>query len=198
MNYLAHIYLSFDVPEVQAGNFMADFIKGNEYLKYPQAYQLGVKIHRKIDRFTDTHPIVAKTRGFFFEEFRHYASVIVDVLFDHLLAKHWSRFSEKELDVYINQFYDFIESDLANLPKGVQRIFPIMKEHNWLYNYRTVEGIQQILFQMNQRTSTQPGLHHSIATFTEHLPQIEAYFFEFFEELNRYVKGLRNNSEYYF
>lgn len=193
MNYLAHIYLSFDDPAIQAGNFMADFIKGDEYLKYPQGYQVGVKIHRKIDRFTDTHPLVAKTRGYFFEEFRHYASVIVDVLFDHLLAKHWTRFSDKSLETFINEFYVFMEENLTNLPRGVQRIFPIMKQHNWLYNYRSLDGIQQILFQMNQRTSSKPGLHKSIPTLIEHLPKIEAYFFAFFEELNSYVGGLKNN-----
>ncbi len=187
MNYLAHIYLSFNQPEIQTGNFMADFIKGDEYLTYPPNYQKGVLLHRKIDRFTDTHALVAETRSFFFEEFRHYASVIVDVLFDHLLAKHWSVFSNQELSLFIEKFYAFLELNLTNLPKGVQRIFPIMKKHNWLYNYRTIEGIQQILYQMNQRTSVKPGLQDSISIYKNNSALIDALFFKFFEELKIYI-----------
>lgn len=187
MNYLAHIYLSFDQPEIQTGNFMADFIKGDEYLTYPPNYQKGVLLHRKIDRFTDTHALVAETRSFFFEEFRHYASVIVDVLFDHLLAKHWSVFSNQDLATFIEEFYAFLQLNLAILPKGVQRVFPIMKKYNWLYNYRTREGIQQILFQMNQRTTKMPGLHKSIFIYESNMASIEELFFKFFEDLKTFI-----------
>lgn len=189
MNYLAHIYLSYGNPEIQVGNFMADFIKGDEYKKYPLNYQKGVLLHRKIDRFTDTHPLVAKTRAYFFDEYRHYASVIVDVLFDHLLAKHWDKYHTEDLFTFTKNFYDFLSSQLTEMPIRVQKVFPIMQQHNWLYNYKTEEGIEQILFQMNQRTAKKQGLHLAMTIYKKNLAAIEANFFTFFEDLENFTKN---------
>ena len=89
MNYLAHIYLSGDDdPLLKIGNFIADSVKGKAFKKYPQAIQNGIKLHREIDTFTDSHPIVFESKHRLFKKSRHYSSVIVDVLYDHFLAKN--------------------------------------------------------------------------------------------------------------
>ena len=89
MNFLAHIYLSGDDPELKIGNFIADAVKGKKYTTYPQKIQEGIILHRKIDSFTDAHPIVKKSASRLFSKYGHYNSVIVDILYDHFLAKNW-------------------------------------------------------------------------------------------------------------
>ena len=83
MNYLAHVYLSGDDKHLAIGNFIADKVKGKQFLQYPQTIQNGILLHRKIDSFTDSHPLFKKNVTLLFPIHRHYSRVIVDLFFDH-------------------------------------------------------------------------------------------------------------------
>lgn len=188
MNYLAHIYLSGDNQQIKIGNFIGDFVKGNPISQFNKDVAFGVHLHRKIDRFTDTHATVRKCRKMFFDEFSHYSGVITDVLFDYFLAKNWSKYSTVKLDVFVEGFYKLLQENLTELPLAVQRIYPHMVSGNWLLNYQNIEGIERILFQMNKRTANQPGLQNSIKTLRKHHDTLENYFFAFFESLEKEVR----------
>lgn len=190
MNYLAHIYLSGDNEQIKIGNFIGDFVKGNPSSQFNEDVAFGIFLHRKIDRFTDTHQIVRKCRGFFFDEFSHYSGVITDVLFDYFLAKNWSKYCEIGLVEFVEDFYQLLKTNMEQLPLAVQRIYPHMVNGNWLVNYQHMEGIEQILFQMNKRTSSQPGLQNSIKTLRENHDTLENYFFVFFDNLESHVQEL--------
>ena len=73
MNFLAHAVLSFERPEIMVGNFIADFVKGNAYLEYPQSVRNGIMLHREIDKFTDQHPQVKKSKKRLYKQFSHYS-----------------------------------------------------------------------------------------------------------------------------
>jgi acyl carrier protein phosphodiesterase len=109
MNFLAHIYLSQDRDLVQIGNFAADPIKGKKYKSLPLEMQKGVLLHRKIDSFTDSHAIVYKSAHRFFEKYGHYNGVIMDVFYDHFLAKNWNKYSPVPLAEYVDRFYKLLE-----------------------------------------------------------------------------------------
>ena len=94
MNFLAHIYLSGDNEELKIGNFIADSVKGKQYLEYPPGIIDGIVLHRAIDTFTDTHPIVSRSVERLFERYGHYSRVIVDILYDHFLAANWKDYSD--------------------------------------------------------------------------------------------------------
>lgn len=190
MNYLAHIYLSGDNEQIKIGNFIGDFVKGDPIHQFNDDVAFGVYLHRKIDRFTDTHHIVRKCRSLFFDEFSHYSGVITDVLFDYFLAKNWSDYSNVPLAEFVENFYTILNDYMEYLPKAVQRIYPHMVNGNWLVNYQRIEGIEQILFQMNKRTSHQPGLQNSIKTLRKNHDILEHYFITFFESLENHVKEL--------
>lgn len=190
MNYLAHIYLSGDNDFIKIGNFIADFVKGEPYKQFPNEIAFGIALHRKIDRFTDTHALVRESRLLFFEEFSHYSGVITDVLFDYFLAKNWSSFTVKNLSDFVQSFYDLLKENWHVLPKAVQRMYPHMIKENWLLNYQHLDGIENILFQMNSRTANKPKLHNSIATLHAYHDELEDRFFMFFEELQTYVQEL--------
>jgi acyl carrier protein phosphodiesterase len=104
MNFLAHIYLSGDNYLIKIGNFMADGIRGKQFKNYPQEVQKGIVLHRAIDTFTDAHPVFRQSTKKLHSRYHHYAGVIVDVFYDHFLAKNWANYSDENLADYVNHF----------------------------------------------------------------------------------------------
>lgn len=189
MNYLAHIYLSGDDdPLLKIGNFIADSVKGKAFKKYPQAIQNGIKLHREIDTFTDSHPIVFESKHRLFKKYRHYSSVIVDVLYDHFLAKNWQDYHPTRLNVYTEDFYLLLKYNFEALPKRVQNFYPYMVSDNWLLSYAEIDGIEKILTQMNHRVKGKTQLHESVKELKEFYPEFESEFTAFFSDLEEFVK----------
>lgn len=188
MNFLAHIYLSGEDDQLKIGNFIADSVKGKQYLNYPEKIQKGIILHRAIDNFTDTHPIVRKSIRRLHPIYHHYSGVIIDIFYDHFLAANWGKYSKQELQEYIANFYNLLERSREQLPQKVQNFLPIMVKYNWLLSYRSIEGIGKILFQMEQRTKFESNLHLSIKELKEYYPEFENEFKDFFEELRKFVK----------
>ena len=103
MNFLAHIYLSGDNDLIKIGNFMADGIRGKQYENYPLEIQKGIILHRAIDTFTDAHPIFRQSTKRLHNNYHHYAGVIVDILYDHFLAKNWNKYSDEKLEDFVDE-----------------------------------------------------------------------------------------------
>ncbi|CAM3385603.1 ACP phosphodiesterase [Aequorivita lipolytica] len=188
MNFLAHIYLSGDEEEVIIGNFIADGIKGKRYLKFPPAIAKGILLHRGIDSFTDSHPTVHQSTARLHKNYSHYSGVIVDILYDHFLAKNWSKYSEEPLDEYVQNFYELLKENFTILPARIQRMMPYMIADNWLLSYATVDGIGKILAQMNVRTKGVSKMNLAVAELEEFYEEFEAEFTSFFEELISFSK----------
>ncbi|WP_010179090.1 acyl carrier protein phosphodiesterase [Aquimarina agarilytica] len=186
MNYLAHIYLSYNNPQVQIGNFIADSVKGNKYLNYSDEIKKGIIIHRSIDTFTDQHLITKQCKKVF-SSYGHYAGVITDIIFDHFLAKNWANYHSSPLEKYTLDFYRLLQKNYDTLPKRVQFFLPVMIAENWIYNYRTVGGISDILYQMNRRTKNISKMNYAVIELNENYNYLENQFTQFFKELEAYV-----------
>lgn len=186
MNYLAHIYLSGDDPEVIVGNFMADGIKGKKYLEYPPGFQRGILLHRAIDTYTDSHPVVRQSSKKLHANYGHYSGVIVDILYDHFLASNWKEYSEVPLEIYVQQFYDLLHEYYEVLPMRIKRLMPYMIADNWLLSYATVEGIGKILYQMNKRTQNRSKMNFAILELESHYEEFQDEFTTFFKDLMAY------------
>jgi len=183
MNFLAHIYLSFGDDEITLGNFMADSIRANKYKHLPKLVQKGIFLHREIDTFTDTHPIPKKSSKKLHKNYGHYSRVIVDIYYDHFLAKNWKTYSEEPLAVFVDRFYDLLEDNYVILPDGVKRMMPYMISDNWLLNYANLDGIGKVLNGMNRRTKNKSKMNFAILDLEEHYDAFESEFTAFFEEL---------------
>ncbi|PWK19586.1 acyl carrier protein phosphodiesterase [Xanthomarina spongicola] len=183
MNYLAHIYLSGDNNLITIGNFMADGIRGKKYKNYPPEIQIGILLHREIDTFTDAHPIVRQSTKRLHENYSHYSGVIVDILYDHFLAKNWANYSKVPLEIYTENFYKLINSNFEILPTRTQKMMPFMIANNWLLNYASIEGIQKVLTGMNRRTKYVSGMDKATIELKEYYHEFENEFTLFFEEL---------------
>lgn len=188
LNFLAHIYLSFDDQPVAIGNFIADHIRGKQYRKFPEDVQKGILLHRAIDTYTDAHPITRTSTRRLHDNYHHYSPVIVDIYYDHFLARRWERYSQKPLEDYVEDFYTLLQEEFHQLPSGVQRMVPYMVSDNWLLSYASLEGIARVLEGMNRRTALKSNMHMAINDLVEHYDAFEAEFHEFFDELIRFSK----------
>lgn len=183
MNFLAHLYLSGDNPKVKVGNFMADSIRGKKYEAYPEDYKIGILLHRAIDTFTDSHPTVRKSTKKLHANYSHYSGVIVDIFYDHFLAKNWQDYSKIPLDVYADEFYDLLREHYHILPMNVKRMMPYLIADNWLLSYAKLEGISKVLNGMNRRTQNRSKMNYATEDLKEHYSEFESEFISFFEEL---------------
>nr|WP_223826559.1 acyl carrier protein phosphodiesterase [Flagellimonas sp. S3867] len=183
VNFLAHIYLSFDDQEITLGNFFADHIRGNKFKHFPEKIQKGILLHREIDTFTDSHPIAKQSSKRLHKNYSHYSRVIVDIYYDHFLAKNWSVYSPVPLKEYVENFYDLLEDNYDILPLGTQRMMPYMIADNWLYNYSNLAGISRVLNGMNRRTKNKSKMNLAISDLEQNYMVFEKEFTDFFEEL---------------
>lgn len=187
MNFLAHLYLSKDNKNVLIGNFISDAIKGKKYKNYPKEIQVGIILHRNIDYFTDRHPIVRKSMHRLNPRYRHYDGVIIDILYDHFLAKNWSSYSKIPLEVYAENVYQFLTKNVDSFPEELQKLLPYMIEYNWLVNYASLEGIERVLGGMNRRTKGISQMDLAIEDLKLHYDDFETDFTEYFKELENFV-----------
>ena len=186
MNFLAHIYLSGDNDLIKIGNFMADGIRGRQYEKYPLEIQKGIILHRAIDTFTDAHPIFRQSTKRLHQNYHHYAGVIVDVFYDHFLAKNWNTYSDERLEDFVARFYQSLSDNKSVLSVRTLMVMPYMFEQNWLVSYQTVEGINRILTQMDHRTKNLSKMRFATNELSEFYSEFENEFTKFFEELITY------------
>lgn len=188
MNFLAHIYLSFEDDEITIGNFIADSIRGNKFKHLPERIQKGIKLHRFIDSYTDAHPTFRESTKRLHKNYGHYSGIIVDIFYDHFLAKNWDSYSDIPLDIFVDNFYDLLEDNYAILPVGVKRMMPYMIADNWIFNYSKMDGIARVLTGMNRRTKNKSKMNFAILDLEEHYNEFEKEFTSFFEELTVFSK----------
>ena len=132
MNYLAHAYLSFNNPDILAGNMISDYIKGKKQFDYPLAVQKGIKLHRAIDNFTDTHAATQDLKLFFRPQYRLYSGAFADVVYDHFLANDKAEFNtETELKQFAANTYQMLEPHTELFPLPFKKMFPYMQELNF-------------------------------------------------------------------
>lgn len=189
MNFLAHIYLSGEDEGITIGNFIADGIKGKRYKKYPQQIQKGILLHRAIDSYTDSHLTVKQSTKRLHENYSHYSGVIVDILYDHFLAKNWKDYHDMPLEEYVDEFYEMLRNNFEILPTRIQRMMPYMIGDNWLLSYATIPGISKILSQMNVRTRGISKMNFAVLELKEFYNEFEEEFTSFFAELIGYSKN---------
>jgi acyl carrier protein phosphodiesterase len=183
MNFLAHLYLSKDNKNILIGNFISDAIKGSDYIKYPHEIKVGILLHREIDTFTDAHPIVKQSKRRLNKRYKHYNGVIIDILYDHFLAKNWTNYSEIPLELYAKNIYAFLTKNSHTFPEELQHLLPYMIQYNWLENYASLEGIERVLKGMNKRTKGISKMDLAIEDLKLHYSELEADFTAYFEEL---------------
>lgn len=189
MNFLAHVYLSGNNQELMIGNFIGDFVKAKDLnQRFSADIVRGIELHWAIDEFTDKHDVVQQSKNRLRPKYRHYSGVIVDMFYDHFLAKNWSEFHESSLEDFALRFYDILNKNEAILPRDVQRMMPYMIRGNWFLNYGYKEGIHRALSGMSRRTSFDSKMDEAVVDLSKHYPLFENEFKAFFPKLHEFSK----------
>ncbi len=183
MNFLAHLYLSGESDELILGNFIGDYVKGQQYLNYREEVQRGILLHRQIDSFTDNHPLVKTAARRFNPGFGRYSGIVTDVVFDHFLAKYWSGYSVYTLRQFSKHVHAVLLSNFIHLPARVKGFLPFFIQHRRLESYAHVEGIRQSLEIMGRRTSLPEYSDYAMQVLDDNFEQMRIEFESFFDEL---------------
>jgi acyl carrier protein phosphodiesterase len=209
VNYLAHAYLSFGIPDVVVGNLISDFVKGKKQLEYPDSIRKGITLHRAIDTFTDSHPVTRHAKSYFRAAYGLYSGALIDVAYDHFLANDPVAFPAEaaegagvaaeegragapgagagDLAAFAQQTYRQLATRESLFPERFARMFPYMRDQDWLYHYRYKEGIFNSFAGLARRAAYMPPPQQACELFEAHFTDLEACYREFFPSLRDFA-----------
>lgn len=194
MNYLAHLYLSPRTTLAVVGNLMGDFRKHVSATDLPEGVLLGIENHCRVDKFTDSHLEVRRLRNLFSKNRRRFAGIILDVVFDHFLSRHWHMFHDEDRLEYIGYLYNCLHRGRSLMPSHMQKVVDYMIEENWLGSYIDLAGIDICLNRMSRRIRFDNHLYGAIEEVEENYSVLESGFLGFFPQLIEHVNKYSGDS----
>lgn len=189
MNYLAHLFLADSDDDALIGNLLGDFVKGNPEGQYNDVVLEGIHNHRKVDTFADAHPVTRTSRNRIGQSRRRFAGVIIDVCYDHFLARHWPRFSNEDLASFSHRVYAVLNRHRTILPTRLKRILPVMEAEDWLCGYADLDRLAGTLDRIAGRLSNGSRFKGAIADVNANYTALEGDFFDFFPDLVAFCNG---------
>lgn len=188
MNYLAHLFLAKNTPESLIGNLLGDFAKGSVKSLYTEEIRKGIELHRSVDTYTDAHYIFRSSKRLIAQPRRRFSGIMIDVFYDHFLARYWSEYSEVSLEAFSSRVYTILADNQAILPESLLQIVPTMKAHDLLASYKEIRGIDRALKRIATRIKWQNNLGDGIDDLIANYQQLEADFRAFFPEVVDYAQ----------
>lgn len=192
MNYLAHAYLSNNQPNLIIGNFIADHIRGNNYEHYSPEVIDGIKLHRKIDYFTDNHPNFKSAKRFFYNGFEKYSGILIDIYFDHFLAKNFHLYSNQSLGDFTNTVYSIYDGFKEEMPKSSYNFYNYVLQNDIYNAYASIEGIERVLYHLSYRIKHGVFLNESLELFKHHELDLLSSFNQFMEDIKIYLNEVNH------
>ena len=193
MNFLAHAHLSGNKERILAGNLMGDAVKGKSWMAFAPGIRDGILLHRRIDDFTDKHPLVRDSKAVVRPYFGLYSGIVTDLYFDHFLAVGWSGYSDSNLLDFTHHVYWILARHFSLLPPKVRRILPFMVAQNWLYGYASKVDLERIFYNMDRRTNFRSGMKRAVPVLEKHYGTLKENFREFYPQLEKQAKGFIHN-----
>ncbi len=187
MNYLAHLHLGGDAPAQLLGSLYGDFVKGPLAGRFPADIEHAITVHRRIDAYTDSHPIVLQAKARFPQARRRTAGILLDLFFDHCLARHWQRYADVPLNQFTERVYRVLDNEPA-LPERLAYIAPRMAAQDWLGSYQEFAVLQQVLMGMSRRLSRPQMLDGAMAELRELYLPLSEDFHAFYPELQGFAR----------
>jgi len=190
MNYLAHLYLAEDSPQSLLGNLLGDFLKGRTIDDYCDGIQKGIRLHQKVDLYTDSHPVVRGSKRLISPVNRRYAGLLVDIFYVHFLAKNWLDFSGVSLQEFSLRIYQTLQQNESILPDSLKSILPNIINRDLLASYAEIQGIDTALKRLSLRVKRENNLGGASEELINNYEGLQSDFYRFFPELIDYVKTL--------
>lgn len=184
MNYIAHLHLAQISGTSLVGNFLGDFVKGNQLSHLSNQVERGIRLHRKIDGFTDQHYTVVELRRVFPPNLRRVSGIILDVYFDYLLLQHWPLYSAEPYNQLFSQFYRELAAYQAPHNEHFSRVRQGLIEHNWLLDYRDKRACLRALKTIEHRLNNRIIFAEEAMVYVQRQHHVlEQAFLQFYPEL---------------
>jgi len=193
VNFLAHLYLSPPGEDAMLGSLMGDFVKGplaniSVSERYGAEMIRAIELHRKIDSYTDAHPVVRDSRNRISRERRRFAGIMIDVFYDHFLSKYWEEFDHRPLSGFTGDFYEVLLRRRAELPERLQRTAQFMAGSDWLGSYAHLESVHTALNGMSQRLRRSNTLVDSARELVTNYAELEQDFRRFIPDVAAFAR----------
>lgn len=184
MNHLAHVVLAGPDDGLRLGAFLGDHVRGRQALAaLPQGWADGVLLHRRIDTLSDAHPAVGALLKRLQPPWRRYGGVIFDVLFDHMLTRHWNRFGQVPLARLAGEIDTLLARHAADLPDRLVLFSRWARERKLWMSYGDRAMIDEIFRRLARRHGRPGPLAEGIVLLDAMEPDIEKAFLEMFPDL---------------
>jgi acyl carrier protein phosphodiesterase len=190
VNYLAHIHLAHLTQTSMLGNFLGDFVKGSDLSHLTSDIQQGIKLHRSIDTFTDSHQHISYLKQQFPRSIRRMSGVVIDIYFDHLLCRHWHQFTDHPMDIVLPNFYSELSSHRLNVGGRFKAVEKGLLQHRWLEDYVERDSCIRAFYQIERRLqhriifASQANQH-----LLDHHDELEQVFISFYPDLIKHAKA---------
>ncbi|RJQ70840.1 MAG: DUF479 domain-containing protein [Desulfobacteraceae bacterium] len=194
MNFLAHLYLADLTGDSFIGHLLGDFVKGRDMQGYSREIQAAIMFHRKIDSFCDAHPVTRVSRNRIGPRRRRFAGVIVDVCYDHFLARHWHCFHSEPLTVFARRAYGALKRDRTLLPEKFGSVVQRMIAYDWLGGYFHLDKVAVALDRTAGRLSCGERFKGGIADILHDYRALQGDFQAFFPEIIRFSRDYGNSA----
>ena len=189
MNFLAHLYLSRHNEELMLGNFIADSVKSSNFDHYPEGIKKGIIMHRAIDSFTDNHEVFLQSVHRIQPRYRKYSGVIMDIFYDHFLAKNWNEYSIESLADFTKRVHKIMILNRDMMPERTQHFLKYMLLNDIPMPYAEVEGIKKVLYGMSRRAKFESGMENAATELVEYYPEFESEFNDFMPEARKFASS---------
>lgn len=193
MNYLSHLYLSGPSDGVKLGNFIGDYVKGNRFSLYPPEIRKGILLHRQIDSFMDEHPLSHASAELFRARYTRFSRVIIDVVYDHYLAKNWDKYSDQSLHDFVNEVHKLFITNYFILPPQVRQFLPFLIRSRRMENYQHLSGIEKTLKIMANHTVLPDHSAWAVEQIVKNDRQLQEQFTGFFEDIREMCRLFLEN-----
>lgn len=188
MNFLGHLYFSNNDFELMYYNLFGDYVKGSDLSEFPPKVQYGLHLHRSIDDYIDHHPKVLELLHLLYGDLPKISGIAVDLFFDHLLASQWNKYHPTDLRTFVDDFYNFQPQHEAYFTDDFRFVLNKLKEQDWLYNYRTFEGLELTCKRLSKRISFENNLNEAPQIFIKRSKEINTTFHLYMQEAIPYFK----------
>lgn len=186
MNYLAHLHLGGQRPGQLLGSLYGDFVKGRLQGQFASEVEAAIQLHRRIDTYTDSHPRVSAALSRFSLTRRRYAGIVIDVFFDHCLARDWAQYADRPLQQFTADVYRVLAAE-PQLPGRLAQIAPYMAADDWLGSYRDFQVLEQVLRGIARRLSQPEELTAAMGELERLYQPLSEDFRDFYPQLQAFA-----------
>jgi acyl carrier protein phosphodiesterase len=191
VNYLAHLHLADFTGTSLAGSLMGDVVRGPLRGRYAPDIEIGIRLHRSIDSYTDAHPVVRAAKARFQRPYRRYAGILLDVYFDHCLALAWEHYHSLPLEEFASRAHGQLEKEATELQHpGFALRLSYMRTRNLLLSYRALSGVDYALKGLSTRLTRTNPLASALPVLLQQQTHLKNDFRAFYPQLIQHAQAI--------